>query len=89
MKLYSNDCLFGRTPEARVFVEMWNKILEEYLREFYYMGQMASLNAKSSIYHDNYNLEWSGYNDTLSLFVEETLKKIKEMNVADQREYFD
>lgn len=38
------------------------------------MGEMASLKARSTIYHDNINLEWSGYNDTLPLFVEETIK---------------
>ena len=56
MKLYTNDCMFGRTPQARVFIEVWNGIVNEYLREFYYMGQMASLHASTSIYHDNYTI---------------------------------
>ena len=80
--------MFGRTASARVFVDMWNAILNEYLREFYYMGEMASLKAKQTIYHDNVNIEWSGYNDTLPLFVEETIKKIKEMKISEQEDYF-
>jgi len=39
--------------------------------------------------HDNLDIQWSGYNDTLPLFVEETLKKIKDLNLADQKEFFD
>ena len=75
--------MFGRTASARVFVDMWNAILQEYLREFLYMGEMASLKARNTLYHDNYNLEWSGYNDTLPLFVEETIKQIKEMKTSE------
>jgi hypothetical protein len=47
------------------------------------MGSMASLNVKQTLYHDNYNIEWSGYNDTIPLFVEETIHKLKEMKVSE------
>lgn len=38
LKIYTGDCEFGRTPYGRVFAEMWNAVLQESLREFYYMA---------------------------------------------------
>ena len=26
-KIYTNDCMFGRTAKGRVFIEMWNGII--------------------------------------------------------------
>ena len=82
-KIYTGDCDFGRTPNGRVFAELWNSMLQEYLREFYYMAQMASLHASMSLPHDNYNIDWSGYSDSLPVFVEETLKRVKSFNVDE------
>lgn len=89
LKLYSNDCMFGRTAQSRVFVEVWKNVVKEYLREFYYMASMAELEACMVIYHDNFNIEWRGYDDSLPTFVEETLKRIKNMNINEQKESFD
>lgn len=50
---------------------------------------MASLHALMSLPHDNYNIQWSGFNDSLPIFVEETLKRIKALNVAEHREFFE
>jgi secreted Zn-dependent insulinase-like peptidase len=50
---------------------------------------MASLHASMSLPHDNYNIQWSGFSDSLPTFVEETLKRMKNLNVAEQRDYFD
>jgi secreted Zn-dependent insulinase-like peptidase len=57
--------------------------LQEYLREFYYMASMASLNAQMSLPHDNYNIQWSGYSDSLPKFVEETLKRIRGLKLEE------
>jgi len=73
MKLYTNDCMFGRTAQARVFVDVWNAMLKEYLREFNYTASMAELETNIAVYHDNLNFEWRGYNDSLPVFVVETL----------------
>lgn len=56
MKLYTNDCMFGRTPQARVFIELWNSMIKEYLREFYYTASMAEMDANMCAYHDNLNI---------------------------------
>jgi secreted Zn-dependent insulinase-like peptidase len=88
LKIYTGDCEFGRTALGRVFVEVWNQVLQEYLREFYYMASMASLHASMTLPHDNYNIQWSGYSDSLPKFVEETLKRMKGINLAQQEELF-
>jgi insulysin len=88
LKIYTGDCEFGQTARGRVFVEMWNSILNEYLREFYYMAQMASLNASVSLPHDNVNIQWSGFSDSLPTFVEETLKRIKGLKVHEMPDTF-
>lgn len=38
LKIYTGNCEFGRTPTGRVFAEVWNQMLQEHLREFYYMA---------------------------------------------------
>lgn len=59
------------------------------MREFYYMASMAELEATMLIYHDNFNIEWKGYDDSLPTFVEETLRRIKTLRLEDQRDAFD
>lgn len=56
VKLYTNDCMFGRSAQGRVFIEVWNAVVKEYLREFYYMASMAELEAYMSAYNDNLNI---------------------------------
>jgi hypothetical protein len=53
------------------------------------MAQMASLNATMSLPHDNYTVNWSGFNDSLPTFVEETLKRMKALKISEQKDYFD
>lgn len=66
-----------------MFIEVWKNIVKEYLREFYYMASMAELDASMLLYHDNFNIQWKGYNDSLPVFVEETLKRIKNINLKE------
>lgn len=63
-------------------------MLQEYLREFYYQAQMASLHASMSFPHDNFNVQWSGYSDSLPTFVEETLKRMRGMRAKDLPDTF-
>jgi secreted Zn-dependent insulinase-like peptidase len=50
---------------------------------------MASLNATMSLPHDNYTVNWSGFNDSLPTFVEETLKRMKAIKISEQKDYFE
>lgn len=88
MKIYTNDCMFGRTAHGRVFVEVWNNMVKEYLREFYYTASVAELDTNTSAYHDNINIHWKGYNDSLPTFVEETLKRLKAFNPSENEDIF-
>lgn len=46
------------------------------------------MNAKFTIYHDNYNMQWEGFNDSMGVFIESTMQKIKDLNMAEQRQFF-
>lgn len=47
-----------------------------------YMAEMASLKAEFTVYHDNLNIKWSGYNDSLPTFVIETMKRIRAIDMS-------
>ena len=44
--------------------------------------------AAVSLPHDNVNIQWSGFSDSLPTFVEETLKRIKGLRVHDMPDTF-
>lgn len=89
VKIYTNDCLFSQTAYGRMFSEVWKEVLEEYLREFLYMAACADLNFEIAVAPDNIAITWSGFNDSLSIFALETVKRIKEMKTADLNEIFE
>ncbi len=76
MKIYTNDNLLGRSVRSRVFFEVWSAVIEEHMREFSYMAEMANLSVQFQVYHDNYNIRWVGYNDSMPNYVTETLKRV-------------
>lgn len=47
-----------------------------------YMASMASLNTSFTLYYDNFNIQWSGYNDSLATFVIDTIKRIKNFDMS-------
>jgi insulysin len=49
---------------------------------------MASMSASVSLPHDNVNIQWAGFNDSLPTFVEETLRRIKGLRVHEMPETF-
>ena len=58
-------------------------MLDEYLREFKYMADCAKLKFKVSLQSrsdelDCIDLKWSGFNDSIPAFAEETLTRIKQ-----------
>ena len=88
-KFYSNDCLFSQTSQGRLFAEVWRQCLDEYLREFTYMASCATLNFEIVVAPDNVELTWSGFNDSLPVFVVETINRIKAMKTADIKDIFE
>ena len=79
MKIYTTDSGFCVQDETRVFASVWNGVQEEYLREFNYMADCANLYNSVGIRHDNINFAWSGWNDSMPNYVNETMLKLKEM----------
>ena len=75
--------MFGRSELARVFVEVWKHVVYEYLREFNYMAEMASLNQFIINSHDSVNFAWSGFNDSLPKYIQETISRIKDMKINE------
>jgi secreted Zn-dependent insulinase-like peptidase len=88
-KFYTNDCLFSQTSQGRLFAEVWRQCLDEYLREFTYMASCATLNFDVVVAPDNVEFTWSGFNDSLPVFVIETINRIKAMKSADIKDIFD
>ena len=78
-KIYTKDLFFGSSARTRVFALLWNNCLNELLREFTYMADCASLDFSISVLHDNINLSWGGFNDSMPNFITDTLKKINAM----------
>lgn len=56
MKYYTSDILFGASPHTRVFAEVWKLCFEEFLREYTYMAECASLKLSIVLAHDNVNI---------------------------------
>ena len=79
MKIYTNDCKLGRTIESRVFAHLWNNIQNEFLREFNYMANCANLSLSVSPMYDNVNFSWYGFNDSMPVYIEESIKKLISM----------
>lgn len=72
------------TPEGQLFAEIWDEIATEYLKEFAYMGECASLNFHISVQQTNVYIQWSGYDDSMPAFVSglvERLEKMREENL--------
>mmetsp|Transcript_24151 Transcript_24151/g.37096 ORF Transcript_24151/g.37096 Transcript_24151/m.37096 type:complete len:246 (-) Transcript_24151:1074-1811(-) len=79
LKIYTNDNNFSNTAQSRVFVHVWNNVQQEFLREFNYMAKCANLNLNITSMYDNVNFSWSGFNDSMPIYIEESLKRIVDM----------
>lgn len=88
LRLYTSDLNFGTTPMSRVFAEVWKGCLEEYLREYKYMADCAELRMDTTLFIDSLELKWSGYSDTLPVFVKESLQRLVQMREASLESIF-
>lgn len=53
------------------------------------MADCANLGNSVNVMYDNIGFSWSGFNDSMPNYVNETMKKLKNMPSLDLREYFD
>ena len=72
-KIYTDDLMFGQSPQTTVFAELWKRCLSEVLREFAYMADQARLDFAITVTSDNIDMKWSGFNHKLVNYVTETL----------------
>lgn len=79
MKIYTNDCGLGKAPESRVFAHMWTQVLNEYMREFNYMANCASMDFSVAPGLDHINMQWSGFDDSMIVYIEESLNQLTTM----------
>jgi len=49
MKYYTADAGLGYSLKGRVFAEVWDAVVQEKLKEFTYMAEMAGLELKLSL----------------------------------------
>jgi len=76
LKIYTTDNNFGSTIEARMFANVWKDVAEEAMREFNYTATCANLNFDASLLHDNINLSWSGFDDSMPNYITETISRL-------------
>lgn len=88
-KIYTSDLYFGQTPKARVFGLMWQDCLDSLMQEFKYMAEMAAMNFNLVLSRDNVDMQWSGFSDTLGVFVQKSLEVIQSMRDAEFRDVFE
>jgi len=51
--IYTTDLQFNKTIESSIFLQIWFRLVKEYLREFLYTAEMASLNLNPTLNDNN------------------------------------
>lgn len=75
--IYCDLTAVCRYSDARVYLRLWADILEEYLNEFKYLAEMASLKAIVSPMRKGFSVSISGYSDSIKNFLPEYGPKLK------------
>lgn len=71
MAIYTNDLDFGsnNNVETDIFTQVWSQVQGEYLREFDYMANCASLDFSVGVSKDSVTFLWSGFNDVMPEYI--------------------
>lgn len=70
--IYTTDLQFNKTIESSIFLQIWFRLVKEYLREFLYTAEMASLNLNPTLNDNNIQFLFEGYSSSLQAFITET-----------------
>lgn len=76
----------GKSPASRVFLHVWTKVLNEYMREFNYMANCANLSMNVTPMLDHIGLDWSGFNDSMLVYIQESINQIVQIKGQEQLE---
>lgn len=85
---YTNDWGILDTVEGRVFVQIWINVIDEYLREFKYMAEMAKLYFSLSYDNDGIEFYFKGYSDKIEEYVYKWIEKISEFQPEQYESIF-
>lgn len=86
--LYTSDIEFNKTPKSKIFTQIWEKIINEYLREFKYQAEMAGLEGDISFTDTHITFTFNGYSSNLTDFIVEIFKKIQSFNPKEYEKEF-
>jgi len=89
MKLYTSDCQYGFNIDSKLFIYVWQQLASEYLREFTYMAECASLSFQIHVMNNNLNFCWSGFNDSMPNYIKEIMEKLPDMKKENLSTFFD
>ena len=79
MRIYTKDNDFGSSLSGNLYSKVWAQVLDQYLKEYTYMAELATLKFSLTANLCDIDLQWSGFNDSMPNFIKETLSKIGKM----------
>ena len=53
--------------------------MDSLMQEFNYTAEMAAMKFQMLLMRDNVNMQWSGFNDSLGVFVQKALEVMESM----------
>jgi secreted Zn-dependent insulinase-like peptidase len=59
------------------------------MQELKYSAEMAAMQFDLTLLRDNVHMQWSGFNDSLGVFVQESLKFVDSVRGRDFKEVFE
>lgn len=88
LKFFTQDCDLGLKPESRIFVNVWQAVQKECMREFNYNAECATLQSGVAAMHDSINFSWSGFNDSMPNFIDESITRLLDLKNKDLSQEF-
>ena len=69
MSLYLENSKEITSAKGELFFCIWKDVVDDYLREFLYMSEMALLDFSVAIDFDKVSFVWNGFSQTIETFV--------------------
>ncbi len=85
--IYSKNKLQHDNPEFSVFLQLWEKMLDLYLKKFIYLAEMGKLKLSFDSNYSLLYLEFVGYSDKMKEFIESVGTKINNFILHNSEEW--
>ena len=79
MRLFTNNNNFGSSINGLLFAQIWKACVLEYLSEYTYLAESASLDFNLNVGTTYVDFKWTGFNDSLDNFVNGIFQRVAEM----------